>query len=63
MPNSFFKSIKNNHTLYKLSITNPTDSNKMIYKIHNNKLNSIKSKAKREYLSNQLEINKSDRRK
>ena len=37
MPNSLKKSIKNNHTLYKLSITNPTDSNKMIYKIHNNK--------------------------
>ena len=30
--------------------------------MHNNKFNSIKRKAEREYLSNQLEINKSDMR-
>ena len=63
MPNSLKKSIKKNHTLYKLSITNPTEANTIIYKIYNNKLNSIKRKAEREYLSNQLEINKSDMRK
>ena len=28
MPNTLIKSIKNNHILYKLSITNPTDTNK-----------------------------------
>ena len=63
MPNSLIKSIKNNHILYKLSITNPTDTNKKTYKIYNNILNSIKRKAECEYFSNQLEINKSDMRK
>ena len=63
MPNSLIKSIKNNHILYKLSITNPTDINIKTYKVYNNKLNSIKRKAEREYFSNQLEINKSDMRK
>ena len=48
MPNSLIKSIKNNHILYTLSITNPTDTNKKTYKIYNNKLNSIKRKAERE---------------
>ena len=60
MPNSLVKSIQNNHILYKLSITNPTESNKIIYKTYNNKLNSIKRKAEREHFSTQLEINKSD---
>ena len=62
-PNSLIKSIKNNHILYKLSITNPTDINIKTYKVYNNKLKSIKRKAEREYFSNQLEINKSDMRK
>ena len=63
MPNSLIKSIKNNHILYKLSITNTTDINIKTYKVYNNKLNSIKRKAELEYFSNQLEINKSDIRK
>ena len=63
MPKSLLKSIRNNHSLYKLSITNPTEINKLIYKTYNNKLNSIKRKAERDYFSNQLEINKSDMKK
>ena len=58
--------LTNNHNiLYKLSITNPTDTNRKTYTIYNNKLNSIKRKAEREYFSNQLKINinKSDMRK
>ena len=39
LPNSLIKSIKNNHKLYKLSITNPTDINIKTYKVYNNKLN------------------------
>ena len=62
MPNSLIKS-KKNHILYKLSITNPTDITIKTYEVYNNKLNSIKRKAEREYFSNQLEINKSDMRK
>ena len=63
MPNSLLKSIKKNHILYKLSLTNPSEINKINYKTYNNKLNSIKRKAEREYYSNQLEINKSDMKK
>ena len=56
MPNSFVKSIHNNHILYKLRITNSTEANKMIYKTYHNKVNSIKRKAECEYFSTQLEI-------
>ena len=35
----------------------------MTYKTYNNKLNSIKRKAERDYFSNQLDINKSDMKK
>ena len=63
MPKSLLKSIRNNHRLYKLSITNPTEINKLSYKTYNNKLNSIKRKAERDYFSNQLEMNKSDMKK
>ena len=57
MPKSLLKSIRNNHSLYKLSITNPAEINKLTYKTYN-KWNSIKRKAERDYFSNQLEINK-----
>ena len=63
MPKSLLKSIRNNHSLYKLSITNPTEINKLTYKTYDNKLNSIKRKAERDYFSNKLEINKSDIKK
>ena len=58
MLKSLLKSIQN-----KLSITNPTEINKLTYKTYNNKLNSVKRKAERDYFSNQLEINKSDMKK
>ena len=41
----------------KLSITNPTETNKIVYKTYHNRYNSIKRKAERYYFSNQLEIN------
>ena len=41
----------------------PTEANKLTYKTYNNKLNTIKRKAERDYFSNQLEINKSDMKK
>ena len=64
MPNSLLKTIKANHVLYKLSVTNkPTKINWSTYTNSNNKLNSIKRKAERDHYSNQLEINKSDMKK
>ena len=63
MAKSLLKSIKNNNNLYKLSITSPTPANILTYKTYNNKLNSIKRKAERDYFSNQLDINKSDMKK
>ena len=36
----------------KLSITSPTAANTLPYKKYNNKLNSIKRKAERDYFSN-----------
>ena len=52
MSKSLLKSIKKNHSLYKLSITSPTAANTLTYKTYNNKLNSIKRKAERDYFSN-----------
>ena len=49
--------------IYKLSITTPTEENKLTYTTYNNKLNAIKRKTERDYFSNQLEINKSDMKK
>ena len=63
MPKSLLKSIRHNHSLFKLSITNPTEINKLTYKTYNNKLNSIKRKAEQDYFSNHLEVNKSDIKK
>ena len=63
MAKSLLKSIKQKHSLYKLSITSPTAANTLAYKTYNNKLNSIKRKAERDYFSNQLDINKSDMKK
>ena len=46
MPKSLLKSIRNNHSLYKLSITNPTEINESTFKTYNNKLISIKKKSR-----------------
>ena len=59
MAKSLLKSIKKNHSLYKLSITSPTAANTLTYKTYNNKVNSIKRKVGRDYFSNQFDINKS----
>ena len=63
MPKLLLNSIEKNDILYKLSITTPTEENKLTYKTYSNRLNTIKRKAERDYFSNQLEINKSDMKK
>ena len=46
MPKSLLNSIVKHHILYKLSITTPTEENKLTYKTYNNKLNAIKQKSR-----------------
>ena len=60
MPKSLIKCIERKHSLYKLSIMQPTEYNTSNYKKYRNKLTTLKSDLERKYYSDQLDNNKAD---
>ena len=60
MPKSLITCIERKHSLYKLSIMQPTEYNKSNYKKYRNKLTTLKRDLERKYYSDQLDNNKTD---
>ena len=64
MPKSLIdKCIERKHSLYKLSIMQPTEYNISNYKKYCNKLTTLKRDLERKYYSDQLDNNKTDIKK
>ena len=59
MPISLIKCIERKHSLYKLSIMQPTEYN-IYYKNYRNKLTTLKRDLEIKYYSDQLDNNKAD---
>ena len=60
LTNGLKQSIKRKHKLREIYDNNPTAENKDNYKNHRNKLTALLRITERNYLENQLEINKTD---
>ena len=60
MLKSLIKCIERKHSLYKLSIMQPTEYNANNYKSYRNKLTTLKRDIDRKYYSDQLDNNKAD---
>ena len=56
-------SINRRHALFVIKNQNPTDQNKLAYNTYRNTLNDLLREAKRRYLQNQLELNKTNSKK
>ena len=56
-------SINRRHHLFMLKNQSPTRQNKLLYNNYRNKLNELLREAKRKYILNQLEVNKTNSRK
>ena len=63
MPKSLIKCIERKHSLYKLSIMQPTEYNIRNYEKYRNKLTTIKRDLERKYYSDQLDNNNADIKK